>query len=1057
MAHSRHLVTAVLVAHDGQRWLPDVLAAIGAQTRGPQRLVAVDTGSEDGTHQLLIDQLGESAVVDRPRDTGFGAAIQAGLDAFAGAPASPRSAPGGQVRWLWLLHDDSAPEPGALEALLEMAEQAPSADVIGPKCLSWDGRHLIEVGITTDGTGHRDTGLERRELDQGQHDVVRDVLAVGSAGALIREETWTRLGGFDPALPLFRDDLDFGWRAWRSGGRVVVAPGAVIRHAAAMSHGERQPAVGHAGIRRLDRRAALFTVLANTSRTGLIAGAPRLALGSVLRSLGFLLARRPEAALDELIAFTDILTRAVGIARARRARAATATTRRQDIRHLFPGPAARVRAYRDALAALAGEPAPTESTDGAGSPEPTGRRSGTRPSRRRARVVETGPVSEDVEELAGEGARWLRRLLTRPVVLLGFGLTASALVAERHLLGGTLAGGRLLPASGGAGDLWAGYLRGWHDIGLGSTTPAPPYLAVVAVVATLLAGKAWLAVDLVLLGCVPLGGITAFRATRQVTRQTSLRIWAALTWATLPVATGAIAGGRLDVAVSVILLPPLAAGIVRCLRYDPRLIGWRPAFASALGLGVLGAFAPLGYLLVAAVVAIGSVAAAFSGAPGAGPRRGVAGLVVLLIPLGLLAPWTGYVVRHPAVLLAGIGGPDPGARPVLAHQLMLFAPAGSSVSGWWFLPLVLAGIAAFARAGRLAVAGAAWLVALAGLGTAVFLQRVNAGLPAGSSRVWPGVPVAVYAAGVLVAALVAADGVAQRLAGRAFSWRQMVAGVLAGACAVVPVVATLAWCLRGAGRPLGPSPSPATPAFVTVEAAAGQSRILVLTPSPDGSLGYALLPAGDPTSLGAAEVVPRHPDPAGLAAAIATLAAGTGGAALPTLAAADVGFVEVTGAGGDPRVAALVAVIGATPGLSRQSPGVWSVTPTPGPLVVLADGSPSPPVGAARLDGGMVRFPNGPAGRLLVLADSRAAGWTARSGGRSLQPATAYGWAQAFALPATGGAVVIAFHAPARSAWLVAELVLTVITVFLALPVDTLGRRALGEQYPPDAGPGEAG
>jgi hypothetical protein len=42
-------------------------------------------------------------------------------------------------------------------------------------------------------------------------------------------------------------------------------------------------------------------------------------------------------------------------------------------------------------------------------------------------------------------------------------------------------------------------------LGTGSATTAPPYLAVVAALATVLGGKPWLAVDVLLLGCVPLG------------------------------------------------------------------------------------------------------------------------------------------------------------------------------------------------------------------------------------------------------------------------------------------------------------------------------------------------------------------------------------------------------------------------------------------------------------------------------------------------------------------------------------------------------------------------
>lgn len=48
-------VAAVLVTHNAQAWLPDLLASIIGQSRPPDRVVAVDDGSTDGTVALLLD------------------------------------------------------------------------------------------------------------------------------------------------------------------------------------------------------------------------------------------------------------------------------------------------------------------------------------------------------------------------------------------------------------------------------------------------------------------------------------------------------------------------------------------------------------------------------------------------------------------------------------------------------------------------------------------------------------------------------------------------------------------------------------------------------------------------------------------------------------------------------------------------------------------------------------------------------------------------------------------------------------------------------------------
>src|SRR4051812_19889994 len=210
---ARHVVTAVLVTHDGAAWLPEALAALQWQRRPPQRVVAVDTGSADDSRLILERELGASSVLDAPKTTGFGDAVELALDAYAGAPEAPMPGRPGDaetVEWIWLLHDDCAPGPDALRHLLALGDTSPSVSVIGPKVLAWsDPRVLIEVGFTVDTSGRRETGLDHSEIDQGQHDTVRDVLAVGTAGGLVPRDVWGSLRGVGSALPPFRGEPHF--------------------------------------------------------------------------------------------------------------------------------------------------------------------------------------------------------------------------------------------------------------------------------------------------------------------------------------------------------------------------------------------------------------------------------------------------------------------------------------------------------------------------------------------------------------------------------------------------------------------------------------------------------------------------------------------------------------------------------------------------------------------------------------------------------------------------------------------------------------------------------
>ena len=159
---SMQRVTAILVVHDVVAWLPEVVASIASQTRSVEELLAIDTGSIDSSTILLKGARIPVATLDR--DTGFGAAVAYGVNQL------PSSIEGAE-EWLWILHDDCALHPEALQHLLASTINRPNVVMAGPKLLGWHNRkHLLEVGISLTSNGARWTGLEQDEYDQGQRD-----------------------------------------------------------------------------------------------------------------------------------------------------------------------------------------------------------------------------------------------------------------------------------------------------------------------------------------------------------------------------------------------------------------------------------------------------------------------------------------------------------------------------------------------------------------------------------------------------------------------------------------------------------------------------------------------------------------------------------------------------------------------------------------------------------------------------------------------------------------------------------------------------------------------
>ena len=1041
----RHRVTAVLVSHNGARWLPYALAALERLALAPARVVAVDTGSTDASLDQLAAGLGPAAVLRAPDGTGFGAAVAHAVDALRTAPGLPQpaDAEGPVVEWLWLLHDDCAPEPETLRRLLSVVDADPSVGVAGPKVRGWhDSSRLLEVGVAIGGGGRRATGLDRGELDQGQHDGRRDVLAVGSAGMLVRRDVWDQLGGFDPGLPLFRDDVDLGWRANLAGHRVVVVPEAVLHHVEAAGHGRRRLPARFGSVHRADRHSAVRVLLADCPAYAVPWHWLRLAVGTMLRTLGLLLGKAPTEAWAEVTGAVPVLLGPVSLARARAARRPLRLVEAREVRHLLPTWTSGLRHGLDAVAGLLSGRVDLSATTGS--------------------ALESGPTDEESEDMVAAPSR-VRVLLGRSGVQLVLGMTVLALLAFRGLLwgDGVLQGGALLPAPDGAHDLWAAYGAGWHDVGVGSSIASPAYLVPVALLSSVLLGKAWLAVDVLLVLAAPLAALVAYRLLGKVTPGRSVRVVAAVAYALLPAVTGAVASGRLGTALAAWLLPLALWTGGRALGVGGPSSG-RRAWLAGLLLAVVVAFVPVAWLL-ALLAGLGAVLLWRPGSLRSWWRLAV----MLAVPPLVLLPWTGHALHDRSVLLLEAGAPSASLadRALPAWHAAVANPGGPGVPpAWVTVPLLLVALAALLRSDRRRAVATAWVVALSGLvvslasvGRVVVPPSLGTEVP-----LWPGTGTLVLGAGLVAAAALGADGSRVRLRSYRFGWRQPAAAGLAVVAMIAPVGLGLSWLARGASDVLVSASPDVVPPFVQL-ASSGPDRPRSLVLQTSGATAtYGLVP-GEGRRLGDAEVAPSATLTRRLDSTVQTLLAGTGDLTqTQDLQAYGVAFVVLVA----PVDPVAERRLDGTPGLVRVSAvtsgSLWRVSPPgvrvqlvrppadpvtipsdPGTDVTSVDTTVPPPTGPGVPPGSSAGLPG-----TLRLADAADPGWSATADGHALTGSRLDGWAQGFAVPASAQHLQVSY-VDHRATWLRVQGLLAFVVVLLALPSWRRGEPDDGDE--PDA------
>jgi hypothetical protein len=761
----------------------------------------------------------------------------------------------------------------------------------------------------------------------------------------------------------------------------------------------------------------------------------RLGLGTLARSFGYLVAKLPEYAADEVLALGSVVGRFPRLIRARLARHRRRKVKAKELRALFPPRGSQLRHIIDAVA----ERLPHSHV---GKERIAG-----------GQALEAGPVADEVEDLEGDDTPIMRRITGQPLVVLLFALSLLTLLAARELIGGgRLMGGALLPAPDHAKDLWQIYFSSWHPVGVGSGATATPYIGAMATLSTLLFGNASRAVDLLLVGAIPLCGLTAYVAARKVVASRLLRLWAAGAYALLPAVTGAVATGRLGTTVGAILLPIVGLGAVRTLGLDGRPGTWRAAWATGLLLAVITAFVPVAWLIALALAIVAAVLRTHC----TGPRLRL--VAVLVTPIFVLLPWSIALFRQPSLIFleAGLPGPGLSDTDVSPFALLLLHPGGPAMYPVWISAgVLLAGFAALLRSERRNIVTSGWTLTLTGLVVGLFMSRVRVTGPTLITAVpaWPGFATVVMGAGLLLAALIGAEGARDRIAATSFGWQQPLSVGVTVLAVIAPAVAGLWWIRFGADDPVERRNPVVLPQFIAMDGqTSDRPRTLVLRPRSNGLLAYSLLRDVGPR-LGDAETAPRRGTYAGLDQIVTQIVTGRGQDEVDQLADYAIRYVLLT----SPIDGDLVRTLDGVPGLSRisvtEGNALWRIDAPSARLRIIApqpsgdnllatkaapEAAKAVTVPSAEVDAA-TPIPAGPAGRRLVLAENADSGWRAALDGRPLERAVYNGWAQAFVLPAAGGQLELTHHSSSRNRWLVIQGLAIAVVIVLALPG---GRRA---------------
>jgi GT2 family glycosyltransferase len=275
-------VSIVVVHHRGSERLFETLAALETACRG--RLIGEILVVDNASGLSIVELLRRHPTIRRitaSRNVGFAAGCRLGAEAARG-------------RFLLFVNDDAVVEPEAPGLLSEALERS-DPDVVAV------------AGRLTDSTGERNDFFDGFLTFDGhafQSEVGRLLAALPdvfpgqerlfACGGLmvVRRGEFISSGGFDDDYFAYLEDVDFGWRQWIFGRRIVAEPRAIARHRG----GATGAALGIYSRGYLFEKNAFATAYKNFDRDHFAAFMPSVLAAFLMRISEMLATRNPGAA-----------------------------------------------------------------------------------------------------------------------------------------------------------------------------------------------------------------------------------------------------------------------------------------------------------------------------------------------------------------------------------------------------------------------------------------------------------------------------------------------------------------------------------------------------------------------------------------------------------------------------------------------------------------------------------------------------------------------------------------------------------------------------------------
>jgi len=219
------MISAIIVTYNSQKQILQLLQFLSKELITKKEIIIIDNISNDKTCQIIEKKFSQVKLVKNHRNVGFAGAANQGARIAKG-------------EYLLFLNPDTVVKKGCIEEMVNFLKKKKDAAVVGCKVLNPDRTLQPSCGsfprisnIILDRfpifNNMFKTELIRQE-DFYNKEQTSDW--VSGVFFLTPKKIFEKLGGFDEKYFMYVEDVDFCYRAWKSGYKVYYNPKAEIIH-----------------------------------------------------------------------------------------------------------------------------------------------------------------------------------------------------------------------------------------------------------------------------------------------------------------------------------------------------------------------------------------------------------------------------------------------------------------------------------------------------------------------------------------------------------------------------------------------------------------------------------------------------------------------------------------------------------------------------------------------------------------------------------------------------------------------------------------------------------